>query len=374
MSLLHLTLENLTKTYGTVTAVDEVSLAVAEGEFLSLLGPSGCGKTTTLRMIAGFVAPTAGAIALDGQPITTLPPYRRGMGVVFQNYALFPHLNVFDNVVFGLQMARVPKAEATKRVERALALVRLDGYGKRRIRELSGGQQQRVALARALVIEPTVLLLDEPLSNLDAKLREELRREIREIQRELGITSLFVTHDQVEALTMSDRIAVLNAGRVEQVGTPEDVYERPASRFVADFIGRANFLPAEVVGSDGAASQLAIGNAGNALVPQRLPVGKPVNLMLRPHRIRLEHADGEGFLRGRVAGITYLGDLIQYEVDLGGTRLTAEQASGGLGAVRFAAGDEVRVGWAPDDGMVFEAESSLTPCPPPTSRVPGPLR
>jgi putative spermidine/putrescine transport system ATP-binding protein len=356
MSLPHLTLENLTKTYGAVTAVDEVSLAVAEGEFLSLLGPSGCGKTTTLRMIAGFVAPTAGAIALDGQPITALPPYRRGMGVVFQNYALFPHLNVFDNVVFGLQMARVPKAEATKRAERALALVRLDGFGKRRIRELSGGQQQRVALARALVIEPTVLLLDEPLSNLDAKLREELRREIREIQRKLGITSLFVTHDQVEALTMSDRIAVLNGGRVEQVGTPEDVYERPASRFVADFIGRANFLPAEVIHSDGAASQLAIGNAGNALVPERLPVGRPVNLMLRPHRVRLDHADGEGFLRGRVASITYLGDLIQYEVDLGGTRLTAEQASGGLGAVRFAAGDEVRVGWAPDDGMVFDRE------------------
>jgi putative spermidine/putrescine transport system ATP-binding protein len=349
----HLTLDQLTKTYGAVTAVDGVSLAVAEGEFLSLLGPSGCGKTTTLRMIAGFVAPTAGTIALDGQPITSLPPYRRGMGVVFQNYALFPHLNVFDNVVFGLQMARVPKAEATKRVERALALVRLEGYGKRRIRELSGGQQQRVALARALVIEPTVLLLDEPLSNLDAKLREELRREIREIQRELGITSLFVTHDQVEALTMSDRIAVLNAGRVEQVGTPEDVYERPASRFVADFIGRANFLPAKVLGRDGSQTLLAIGNAGQAPVAQSLPGGRAVSLMLRPHRVRLDHADGEGFLRGRVAGITYLGDLIQYEIDLDGARLIAEQASEGAGAVRFTSGDEVRVGWAPGDGMVF---------------------
>jgi putative spermidine/putrescine transport system ATP-binding protein len=354
----HLELDHLTKTYGAATAVDDISLAVAEGEFISLLGPSGCGKTTTLRMIAGFVAPTAGTVILGGRSIAALPPYRRGMGVVFQNYALFPHLNVFDNVVFGLQMARVPKAEAANRVERALALVRLQDFGKRRIRELSGGQQQRVALARALVIEPTVLLLDEPLSNLDAKLREELRGEIREIQQKLGITSLFVTHDQVEALTMSDRIAVLNAGRVEQVGTPEDVYERPASRFVADFIGRANVLPAEAIGADAKGSTLAVGNAGTAMVAQSLPPGQPVTLMLRPHRIRLEPAaaNGEGSLHGRIVGMTYLGDLIQYEVDLAGTRVIAEQASGGAGAPRFAGGDEVRVGWAPGDGIVFDQD------------------
>ena len=352
----HLTLDNLTKTFGAVTAVDGVSLEVAEGEFLALLGPSGCGKTTTLRMIAGFVTPTSGTISLAGKPITALPPYRRGMGVVFQNYALFPHLNVFENVVFGLQMGGVPKAEATQRVQRALALVRLEAYGKRRIRELSGGQQQRVALARALVIEPTVLLLDEPLSNLDAKLREELRREIREIQRELGITSLFVTHDQVEALTMADRIAVLNAGRIEQIGTPEDVYERPASRFVADFIGRANFLSAVVIGSNGNGSELQIGTAGRARVGQALPVGRTVRVMVRPHRVQIARADGEEGLCGRVVEITYLGDLIQYEVDLGGARLIAEQASGGVGAARFASGDEVRIGWAPNDGMVFAAE------------------
>jgi putative spermidine/putrescine transport system ATP-binding protein len=352
----HLTLDHLTKTYDTTTVVDRISLDVAEGEFLSLLGPSGCGKTTTLRMIAGFVPPTSGTITLAGRAIAALPPYRRGMGVVFQNYALFPHLNVFDNVVFGLQMARVPKVEAKKRVERALALVRLEDYGKRRIRELSGGQQQRVALARALVIEPTVLLLDEPLSNLDAKLREELRREIRDIQRELGITSLFVTHDQVEALTMSDRIAVLNAGRVEQIGTPEDVYERPASRFVADFIGRANFLPAEVVASDVAGSRLVIGSAGNAVVKRALPVGEHVSMMLRPHRVRLDRVTGEDSLRGRIVGITYLGDLIQFEVDLDGARLIAEQASGGEGSARLAAGDEVGVSWAPGDGMVFDPE------------------
>jgi putative spermidine/putrescine transport system ATP-binding protein len=241
-------------------------------------------------------------------------------------------------------------------VERALALVRLEPYGKRRIRELSGGQQQRVALARALVIEPTVLLLDEPLSNLDAKLREELRKEIRDIQRELGTTSLFVTHDQVEALTMSDRIAVLNAGRIEQVGTPEDVYERPASRFVADFIGRANFLPAEVVASDSAGSQLAIGEAGSALVAQAAPLGRPVSVMVRPHRVRLERGPGEDGLRGRVVGITYLGDLIQYEVDLAGARLIAEQASGSAGDATFRSGEEVQVHWHPEDGKVFAQE------------------
>jgi putative spermidine/putrescine transport system ATP-binding protein len=352
----HLALDHLTKTYDTTTVVDRISLDVAEGELVSLLGPSGCGKTTTLRMIAGFVPPTSGTIHLAGRAIAALPPYRRGMGVVFQNYALFPHLNVFDNVAFGLQMARVPKVAAKQRVERALALVRLEDYGKRRIRELSGGQQQRIALARALVIEPTVLLLDEPLSNLDAKLREELRREIRDIQRQLGITSLFVTHDQVEALTMSDRIAVLNAGRVEQIGTPEDVYERPASRFVADFIGRANFLPAEVVASDVAGSRLSIGNAGSAVVKRTLPIGEQVTVMLRPHRVRLDRATAEDSLPGRIVGITYLGDLIQFEVDLDGARLIAEQASGGEGSARFVAGDKVGVSWAPGDGMVFDRE------------------
>ncbi len=352
----HLELDRLTKAYDGTTVVDNVSLRVDEGEFLSLLGPSGCGKTTTLRMIAGFVAPTAGAISLAGRSIAALPPYRRGMGVVFQNYALFPHLNVFDNVVFGLQMARVPKAEAAKRVERALALVRLEQFGKRRIRELSGGQQQRVALARALVIEPTVLLLDEPLSNLDAKLREELRKEIRDIQSELGTTSLFVTHDQVEALTMSDRIAVLNAGRVEQVGTPEDVYERPASRFVASFIGRANFLPADVITSDRAGSRLAIGRAGSALVTQTAPVGKHVSVMVRPHRVRLERGADEDGLRGRVVGLTYLGDLLQYEVDLDGARLIAEQASAGPGSATFTSGEDVQVRWHPNDGTVFDPE------------------
>jgi putative spermidine/putrescine transport system ATP-binding protein len=310
----HLTLDNLTKTYGAVTVVDGVSLDVAQGEFLSLLGPSGCGTTTTLRMIAGFVAPTAGTIALAGQSIAALPPYRRGMGVVFQNYALFPHLNVFDNIVFGLQMARVAKTEATKRVARALALVRLEGFGRRRIRELSCGQQQRVALARALVIEPTVLLLDEPLSNLDAKLREELRHEIREIQRELGITSLFVTHDQVEALTMSDRIAVLNAGRIEQIGTPEDVYERPASRFVAEFIGRMNFFSRE-------SSLLAIRPERARLMPE-----KPANGF---------------FTRGTVRQVLYLGATLEYHLALdSGERALVETPNDGH-APRFAAGDAV---------------------------------
>ncbi|HEU5430938.1 MAG TPA: ABC transporter ATP-binding protein [Thermomicrobiales bacterium] len=350
----YLTLDHLTKRYGAVGAVDDVSLNVAEGEFVSLLGPSGCGKTTTLRMIAGFVVPTAGRIVLSGREIADVPPYRRGMGVVFQNYALFPHLNVAQNVAFGLQMARVPKAEAQRRVERALALVRLEGYGRRRIRELSGGQQQRVALARALVIEPTVLLLDEPLSNLDAKLREELRQEIRDIQQELGITTLFVTHDQVEALTMSDRIVVLNRGQIEQVGTPEEVYERPASRFVADFIGRANFLEGEVVASDGAESQVAFGDAGSVVVAKPLPPAQKVTLMVRPHRMRMSPPGGEGGILGSVEGVTYLGDLIQYQISAGGERLMVEQGSRGEQGRRFPVGETVRVSWDPGAALIFD--------------------
>jgi putative spermidine/putrescine transport system ATP-binding protein len=305
-------------------------------------------------MIAGFVAPTAGRIALNGREIADVPPYRRGMGVVFQNYALFPHLNVAENVIFGLQMARVPKADAQRRVERALALVRLEGYGRRRIRELSGGQQQRVALARALVVEPTVLLLDEPLSNLDAKLREELRQEIRDIQQELGITTLFVTHDQVEALTMSDRIVVLNGGRIEQVGTPEEVYERPASRFVADFIGRANFLNGEVVASDDGASEVAFGDAGSVVVAKPLPSREKVTVMVRPHRMRLSPPDGEGGILGSVEDVTYLGDLIQYQISAGGERLVVEQGSRGEGSQRFGVGRRVRVSWDPGAALVFD--------------------
>lgn len=355
----HLVLEAVTKRFDTVTAVDHLSLSVSKGEFVSLLGPSGCGKTTTLRMVAGFIAPTEGDIYLAGERITQQPPYRRGMGIVFQNYALFPHLNVAENVAFGLEMRRLPKREIAERVEQALAQVRLTGYGKRRIRELSGGQQQRVALARALVIAPSVLLLDEPLSNLDAKLREQMRQEIREIQQDLGMTTLFVTHDQVEALTMSDRIAVLNQGRVEQIGTPEEIYERPATRFVAEFIGRANFLTAEVLERHPHGSRLSVSGGGSCVVPQDLPVAQQVSLMVRPHRIRIARNGTDAGLRGRVRSVTYIGDLIQYDVEVGSESVTVEQPTAARGAERFSSGDSVTVHWEPQDLLIFQDQQAL---------------
>ena len=242
-----LELRAVTKRYGRVTAVDQISLSVQPGEFLTLLGPSGCGKTTLLRLMAGFETPDAGGVWLDGAEITHLPPYRRPVNQVFQSYALFPHLSVDENVGFGLRMQRVPKTEATQRVHAALELVSLTGLGARRPHELSGGQRQRVALARALVCRPRVLLLDEPLSALDAKLRRAMQLELKRLQRQTGLTFVFVTHDQEEALTMSDRIAVVNHGRIEQLGTATEIYHRPSSAFVADFLGQANLLPATVV-------------------------------------------------------------------------------------------------------------------------------
>jgi putative spermidine/putrescine transport system ATP-binding protein len=232
----------LTKRFGALTAVDAIDLSVAPGEFVTLLGPSGCGKTTTLNMIAGFIAPDAGGIRLQGRAVEALPPFRRDLGLVFQDYALFPHMTVAENVGFGLRMRRVPRGEMAQRVAEALELVQLSGLGERRPSQLSGGQRQRVALARALVIRPAMLLLDEPLSNLDLKLREEMRVEISALQRRLGIATVFVTHDQGEALTMSDRVAVMRQGHIEQIGTPGDIYERPATRFVAGFIGAANVI------------------------------------------------------------------------------------------------------------------------------------
>src|SRR5215468_2401205 len=241
-----LALAHLSKRYGDFYAVRDVSLKIADGEFLVLLGPSGCGKTTTLRMIAGFIEPSAGHVALAGQDVTLLPPWKRNAGMVFQSYALFPHMTVAQNIAFGLEMRKLARAEIERRVEEALALVRLSGFGARLPRQLSGGQQQRVALARALAIRPDVLLLDEPLSNLDAKLRQEVRVEIRELQRQLGLTTVMVTHDQEEALTMADRLVVMNEGSVHQVGNQRDLYERPADRFVAGFVGRSTFLAGTV--------------------------------------------------------------------------------------------------------------------------------
>ena len=239
-------LQHVTKRYGDVVAVSDVTLAIEHGEFVALLGPSGCGKTTTLQMLAGFVEATSGDIVIDGKPMRGIPPHKRNIGVVFQSYALFPHLTVFDNVAFGLKMRDVERAQISDRVHRALGLVRLTGLDRRYPRALSGGQQQRVALARALVIEPAVLLLDEPLSNLDANLREQMRFEIREIQKRIGITTVFVTHDQNEAMAAADRLVVMSKGEIRQIGTAQDIYERPRDLFVATFIGHANLLHGKV--------------------------------------------------------------------------------------------------------------------------------
>ena len=352
----HLALTHLTKRYGRATVVDDLSLDVPQGELVALLGPSGCGKTTTLRMVVGLVPPTAGEIHLQGRPITHVPPFQRNMGVVYQNYALFPHLNVAQNVAFGLEMRRLPAREIRERVGQALSLVRLEQFGHRRIRELSGGQQQRVALARALVIRPAVLLLDEPLSNLDAKLREEMRTEIREIQRELGITTLFVTHDQAEALTMADRVAVMHQGRIEQIGTPEEIYERPRSRFVATFIGRANLIPGTVVESHAHAARVRIDGGPVVDVPRPPDGARSVVLMVRPHRLRLAPAASSPGWRGRVRRMVFLGDVIQYELDAGQVTLTAETPNDAGQAGLPKIGEDVSIHWRTQDVLVFDAQ------------------
>jgi putative spermidine/putrescine transport system ATP-binding protein len=344
-----LSLEGLGKNYGEAPVVSGVDLLIRPGEFVTLLGPSGCGKTTILRMVAGLVVPSTGRILVDGADITALPTHRRNMGLVFQNYALFPHMSVAGNVGFGLEMRGVARAEAAVRVREVLDLVRLGDYGARPPRQLSGGQQQRVALARALVVRPAVLLLDEPLSNLDAKLREDLRDEIRAIQERLHTTTLFVTHDQAEALTMSDRVVVLSAGRIEQVGTPVDIYDRPASPFVATFIGRVNRVDATVTASDATGSAVAApGLRGRGL--RALPAGARVQAMVRPQRITLlpGHAEGENRLAGTVRRVVFAGDIVQIDVETPAGTLTVEQSRRGL-----APGELVTACWEAADMMLF---------------------
>ncbi|MCB8819801.1 ABC transporter ATP-binding protein [Microvirga rosea] len=349
----HLRLDGLTKRYGDTEAVAALNLDVPKGELVALLGPSGCGKTTTLRMIAGLITPSGGRIVVGRSDITQMPVYRRDMGLVFQSYALFPHMTVARNVAFGLEMRGVSKPEIEQRVREALAMVRLEPLAERRPRELSGGQQQRVALARALVIRPSILLLDEPLSNLDAKLRDEMRNEIRDIQQNLGITAVFVTHDQVEALSMCDKVVVMKGGKLEQVGTPVDVYEHPATPFVASFVGRTNRLEAMGKG-DGTAI------AGGAVLRIPSRAQGPVEIMMRPHRVRLTDSDGasasggEGTNRldGRLSRVTFVGDLLQYHVDVSGTELVVEAASD-HGRVFRAVGAPVSLMWRVEDTMVF---------------------
>ena len=328
-------LRGCTREYGGVPAVAGLDLAVHEGELLSLLGPSGCGKTTTLNLIAGFVPPTAGRVLVDGEDVTARPPHRRGLGVVFQSYALFPHLTVFENVAFALRERRRSRDEIERRVRAALGLVRLESRAEQRPAQLSGGMQQRVALARALVYEPRVLLLDEPLAALDRKLREEMRGELREIQRSIGITTIFVTHDQGEALGLSDRIAVMRAGRIEQLGTPREIYERPATRFVAEFIGASTVVRGRAIGPDrlelpgGHVLRVDGGGVGGTFRP-----GEAAELAIRPERIRVVESAGENVMDGRIAGVIYQGVQTEVTVDLaGGQRVlvfVAEPAPPGL--------------------------------------------
>ena len=310
MSFLHL--QNLSKQYGATRVVSQFNLTVQKGEFVSLLGPSGCGKTTTLQMIAGFVDVTEGRIELDGKDITHAKANERGLGIVFQTYALFPHMTVQDNVSFGLEMRRVAKVERAERVKAALALVHLQSYATRYPRELSGGQRQRVALARALVIEPPVLLLDEPLSNLDAKLREEMQFELRQIQRKVGTTTVMVTHDQTEAMSISDRVVVMEAGRVTQIDPPHRLYEHPQTRFISSFVGKANLLEGRVT-SVGAVATVAVGAVSLEVDAAGVNQGDAVVLSLRPEKIRLV-SEGQGFLAAVVRERFFLGSQWLYQV------------------------------------------------------------
>ncbi|SFT71920.1 ABC transporter ATP-binding protein [Paraburkholderia aspalathi] len=338
----------LTRRYAGTVAVHELSLSVERGEFVSLLGPSGCGKTTTLQMIAGFVAPSAGTIRLAGRDLSSVKANARGLGIVFQSYALFPHMTVAENVAFGLETRRIARAERTRRVARALELVRLDALGDRYPAQLSGGQRQRVALARALVIEPPVLLLDEPLSNLDAKLRDDMQGELRRIQRTVGTTTIMVTHDQAEAMALSDRVAVMHRGRLEQAGAPLEVYEHPATAFVADFLGKTNLIDGQAnLGTNGTAILIAAGQRFPML--DRPAADGPVRVSLRPEKIELipdptaAPVDSSA-ITGTVRARTYGGDHWLYDVDtlLGAIRVrcaTGTAAEGHRVGLRWHAGD-----------------------------------
>jgi putative spermidine/putrescine transport system ATP-binding protein len=347
-----LVLDLLTKRYGEHAAVDAISLAIERGEFVSLLGPSGCGKTTTLQMIAGFVEPTSGAVTMDGRDLLAVPAAKRGLGIVFQNYALFPHMTVAENVAFGLEMRGVPREERGNRVREALALVGLDHLAGRHPMQLSGGQQQRVALARALVIRPNLLLLDEPLSNLDAKLREEMQVELRRIQRAVGITTLMVTHDQAEALALSDRVVVMHAGRIEQDAAPLSAYEHPATGFVCDFLGKANLFTVEQV----SAGTVAIGPLSFAAPPAlAAEVRAGDRLLIRPEKIAFGEA-GPGALSATVVNRVFQGNHWLYQLDTPlGSAQVIRQNDGGF---RPNEGDAVHLVWRPEDMRAVPADAT----------------
>ena len=351
-------LKNVIKRFGSVVAVNNVSLQIEDGEFFSLLGPSGCGKTTSLRMIGGFELPSEGEVFVEGEPQGTTPPFKRPINTVFQNYALFPHMNVFQNVAFGLQMTKVPKPEIKKRVEEILELVQLPGMGKRKTNQLSGGQQQRVALARALINHPKVLLLDEPLGALDLKLRKAMQLELKRIQKQVAITFVYVTHHQEEALTMSDRIAVMNEGHLLQVDTPEKIYEHPSNRFVANFIGETNFIEAtaDSVSEDTLFLTFEGGVAIPAPINTGVKIGDEVVLAVRPEKLTISEEKAEGAsIPGKIVETIYIGTDLRYEVQIADKKILSvrEQNSRGDDAKRYQPGDEVFVCWQRDQANVL---------------------
>jgi spermidine/putrescine transport system ATP-binding protein len=362
-------LADVVKRFGDVAAVDGVDLEVPDGQFFSLLGPSGCGKTTTLRMIGGFEQPTSGLIELQGADVTWLPPYRRNVNTVFQNYALFPHLTIFENVAFGLRRKGVGAADIKSRVTEMLRLVELPGYERRRPNQISGGQAQRVALARALINRPAVLLLDEPLGALDLKLRKQMQLELKRIQQEVGITFIYVTHDQEEAMTMSDRIAVMNRGRFEQLGDPESLYERPATRFVAGFLGISNLLAGSIEDRTGGYAVVRLPDDTRVRVPRALADGAAdVEVGVRPEKIRMgsvdESRNDQNAIVGTVRDASYLGVSTQYIVEAaGGQRLMVyeQNVERTVHGSLHRPGEEVRLTWSPDHTFVIAAGSEPAP-------------
>jgi spermidine/putrescine transport system ATP-binding protein/putrescine transport system ATP-binding protein len=349
--------ENVTKVFRGTAAVDRVSFSVSRGEFFSLLGPSGCGKTTLLRIAGGFTMPDSGAIRIDGEEITNRPPERRPINMVFQSYAIFPHLNVADNIAYGLRSEGLSRVERERKVDEALAAISLAGYGQRRAHELSGGERQRVALARALVKRPRLLLLDEPLGALDKRLRETMQTELRQIQREVGISFLFVTHDQEEALALSDRVAVMENGRVLQIADPQTLYEAPNSRAVAEFIGNMNFFAARVIARHGSKLLVEIAGFGALHVPHRpgwdWPAGSQLTAAVRPEKLRLEQPSGLSSGNARVIAATFLGDRSQIQAIIkpGDIPVTATLSPAGT-VVRI--GETVQISVAPDSMLLLE--------------------
>lgn len=360
-----LQLVELEKRFGVHVAVDRLSLDIEGGEFVTLLGASGSGKTTTLMMVAGFEQPTGGSIILNGREVSRVPPHRRGLGVVFQSYALFPHMTVRQNVAYPLRMRRVAKGERSRRVSEALAQVNLEEFGERMPREISGGQQQRVALARALVFAPTMLLMDEPLGALDKKLREQLQSEIQRLHRESGVTIVYVTHDQSEALALSDRIAVMRDGRIEQIGSGEEIYNEPKTAFVANFVGETTLLygMTEVVEADVSLVRLRTGELVNATRRQFTEVGEEVVVAVRPERIHRVIEQGQeerldASIEVIVKSITFLGSIRRYEsVTSAGDRVVWSETASGESAPLMGAGDTIRVGWKSSDASMLRSEA-----------------